>query len=118
VITRRAVLVQDVSHPEVHVRADPAVQVHLATAHITPGLARPPVEKRQLDRLLQLERPVADEKDDRDVGLLDSWNAVSPSIAPLVADRTGCEQSRTASPPCRDARQTTADEDGTVACAH
>ena len=69
VIDSPAVAVHDVGHAEVDVGGEAPVQLDLASARLLSGFPGAEVEESQVDRLADLVRLVADERDHRAVGL-------------------------------------------------
>ncbi len=69
VIAHAAVRPDDVGHAQVDVGGQPPVELHLPGADIRPRLTATEVEESEIDWLLELERPVPDEHDDRGVRL-------------------------------------------------
>jgi hypothetical protein len=85
VVTEHAVGSRHVGDAEVHVRRQPAVEVDLVAAHRKPPLAGAEVEESQVHRLLELVGTVADEEDDRRVGLVHRHEAAGARRAGRVA---------------------------------
>ena len=62
--------IRDVGDPQVDVRRQPSVELDLAVARLLPQDRSRLVQERVAHRLLELVRAVADEEDDRDMGLV------------------------------------------------
>lgn len=89
VIAQGPVGTGDVCDAEVDVRGEPPVQLDLPTADRLTGLPGPEVQEPEIDRLLQLVRPVPGEEDRRRVRLSDRsvhWSAQRPVRSDMDVD--------------------------------
>ena len=87
VVARLPVGPGHVGHPEVHVGRQPAVELHLAVAGQAPGVPGAEVEEPQVDRLLHLVGPVAEEDHHRSGSRAPARAAVQQASSSSVAPR-------------------------------